>query len=74
MAAVIFPWPAREERRARVEAARSRAEQARRKAEEARRVQHDLRRIVYEDNHIAQAIVDGLLRGSAPRHGHGGKA
>jgi hypothetical protein len=67
VAAVIFPWPSRAERRARVDAARRNAEQARRKAEEAERVQQDLREIMAR-NHFAQILVEGLMQ---QRRGHG---
>jgi hypothetical protein len=60
MAAGIFPWTPRAERRARVEAARKEAGVSRRKAEEAQQVRRDLEAIL-QRNHFAQAIVEGLM-------------
>jgi hypothetical protein len=61
MADVIFPWPSRAERRARIELAREKAGQAKEKAEEAAAISGDLQRILKE-NHFAQTIVEGLMR------------
>jgi hypothetical protein len=61
MAAVIFPWPARSERKARVEAARRAAAEAAAKAAEARSLTaelHELRR----RNHVSEALNQLIAR------------
>jgi hypothetical protein len=61
MAAVIFPWPTRAERKARVEAARRGAAEAAVKAAEARSLSaelHELRR----RNHVSEALDQLIAR------------
>lgn len=58
---MVFPWPSRKERKARVEAARYRVEQARRKNTETEQLRCELVEIM-QRNHFAQAIVEGLMQ------------
>ena len=55
MAAVVFPWPSRAERRARIADARRRAEHAQRQAGEARTLTAELHQLRHE-NHVAEAL------------------
>lgn len=64
-----FPWPARAERKRRIEVARAGARASRRDADKASRIERDLRRIVAE-NHFAASVAEQIIR----RHiqGNGG--
>lgn len=70
MTAAIFPWPSRSERRMRLEYARERAAVGREKTRESEAIVRDLRRISQE-NHIAQAIVEGIVGEQGKRRGNG---
>lgn len=56
----IFPWPSRAERRRRVAEIRARAQAEREKAGQARGIEADIQRAIYQQNHIVQAIIEGL--------------
>lgn len=68
MAAVLFPWPTRAERKAQVEAARRKAEQAQRQAAAARGLTEEMQEILAK-NHLAQSIADGLIQARLRQRG-----
>lgn len=62
VAAVVFPWPAKHERRAAIDAARTERERSEAAARRAGALQGQLRKIA-ADNHFSEAIVQQILRG-----------
>lgn len=69
MIAAITPWPVRAERKAAISAATAERQQSDRARAHAKDVERQIRNLAGE-NHYAQTIIDGILRG----HGNGGKA
>lgn len=59
---LIFPWPSRKVRKARIAAARDAAAESQRKLAESEHLKKDLERILAQ-NHFAQVIVEGLIGG-----------
>lgn len=61
LAALIFPWPARDERRARVESARLAAEEAQLRAAHTQPLMEELRAL-REHNHVTEALNQMISR------------
>jgi hypothetical protein len=67
MAAVIFPWPARAERKARVAVARRGAEEAAIKRDASRSLTADIQRLRAR-NHVSEAL-DAMIAKKARERG-----
>lgn len=61
MAAAIFPWAPRRERKADIANARRGAEAAEAKLADTQALERDIGKLLY-DNHFAEIIAEGLLR------------
>lgn len=69
MAAAIFPWAPRHERRAAIAAAAQEKERSRDSAEQAKVVESQIQRLAAA-NHYAATIAEGIIQGHR-RRGNG---